>query len=115
MLRIGLARVGRTKKPLYRLVISEKTKDMYGDNLEVLGHYNPHSKQAALKVERIKYWLGKGAQTSVVVHNLLLREKVISGEPKRAVTISRKRQAALAAKKTETTKTVTPAEAAPAA
>lgn len=99
MLRIGLARIGRTKKPLYRLVIAEKTKDMYGDNLEVLGNYDPHSKQATFKVERIKYWLSQGAQTSTVVHNLLVKENIISAKKIRAVTISKKRTAKMAAQK----------------
>ncbi|PLX24659.1 30S ribosomal protein S16, partial [Candidatus Parcubacteria bacterium] len=57
MLAIRLQRVGRKKLPIYRVVVSEKTKDTYGDHLEILGTYNPHSKEANLKVDRIKHWL----------------------------------------------------------
>lgn len=110
MLRIGLARIGRTKKPLYRLVVSEKTKDMYGDNLELLGNYDPHSKKAIFKVERIKYWLSKGAQASTVVHNLLVKENIITAKKIRAVTISKKRQASMAAAKKTTAKAPVSAE-----
>lgn len=104
MLRIGLARIGRTKKPLYRLVISEKTKDMYGNNLEVMGNYDPHTKKATFKVDRIQYWLSKGAQTSTVVHNLLVKEKIIVAKKIRAVTVSKKRKIKMDAKKQVETK-----------
>lgn len=110
MLRIGLARIGRSKKPLYRLVISEKTKDMYGDNLEVLGNYNPHTKQAVFKADRIKHWISKGAQTSTVVHNLLIREKIISGTKIRAVTVSKRRKSKMEAAKKEEAKKTAPTE-----
>lgn len=111
MLRIGLARMGRSKKPLYRLVVSEKTKDMYGDNLEVLGNYNPHTKQAVFKVDRIKHWVSKGAQTSTVVHNLLVREKIISGAKIRAVTVTKRRKSKMEAAKKEEAKKAAPVEA----
>ncbi|PWB38773.1 MAG: 30S ribosomal protein S16 [Parcubacteria group bacterium] len=110
MLRIGLARIGRTKKPLYRLVVSEKTKDMYGDNLEVLGNYDPHSKKATFKAERIKYWIGQGAQTTTVVHNILVKEKIITGVKKRAVTISKKRMAKQTAAKQVAAKAQAPVD-----
>ncbi len=93
MLTIRFARVGRKKKSLYRVVVSEKTKDTYGDYLENLGTYDPHTKKAELKVERIKHWLDNGAQTSDVVHNLLLKEKLIEGKKAKAVAISKKRTA----------------------
>jgi len=94
MLKIRLARVGKKKKPLYRVVISENTKDMYGDHLEILGQYNPHDKKITLQTERIEYWLSKGAQTSDTVHNLLVKEGVIKdGKKAKAVAISKKRKA----------------------
>ena len=37
MLAIRLQRVGRKKQAIYRVVVSEKTKDMYGNHLEILG------------------------------------------------------------------------------
>lgn len=84
MLTIRLARVGKKKQPNYRLIINEKSKDTYGDFLENLGFYNPRTKETNLKVERIKYWLSKGAQTSNTVHNLLVSKDVIKAKKVKA-------------------------------
>lgn len=91
MLMIRLARVGAKNQPLYRLVVSEKHKDLLGDFLENLGSYNSRSpeKKADFKVDRIKYWLSQGAKTSPTVHNLLLREKIITGEKARAFAVKK--------------------------
>ena len=70
MLNIRLSRFGKKKHPMYRVIISEKQKDTIEDYLELLGHYDPHTNKAELKVDRIKYWLEKGTQASGTVHNL---------------------------------------------
>jgi len=94
MLAIRLARIGRKKKPMYRVVVSEKSKDMYGNHLEILGNYNPHTKEAVLKTERIQHWLKFGAQASNTVHNLFIKEGVLKDVKKaKAVAISKKRKA----------------------
>lgn len=84
MLTIRLSRVGKKKQPEYRLVISEKTKDPWGDALEYLGHFNPRTNPATVNfnVERIKYWLSKGAQVSDTVKNILIDQKILESEKK---------------------------------
>jgi len=77
MLTIRLARIGKKKQPIYRLIINEKTKDTLGDFLENLGTYNPKTKEINLKTERINHWLSKGAGTSDTVQNLLVNQGVI--------------------------------------
>ncbi|MEI7498075.1 MAG: 30S ribosomal protein S16 [Candidatus Falkowbacteria bacterium] len=89
MLNIRLSRVGKKNAPMYRLVISEKARDPYGRALEILGNYNPHSKELQVKGDRITYWLSKGAGMSATVNNLLLEKKVIPGEKVKA-SIARK-------------------------
>ncbi|HNP75581.1 MAG TPA: 30S ribosomal protein S16 [bacterium] len=84
MLSIRFSRKGKKKYPIYRLIITEKQKDPFGDYLENLGTYNPHTKEVQLKVERIKYWLSQGAQATATVHNLLVGQKVIAAEKVRA-------------------------------
>jgi small subunit ribosomal protein S16 len=98
MLAIRLQRIGRKKHPVYRVVVSEKTKDMYGNHLEILGQYDPHSKESVLKDERIKHWISVGAQASESVSNLLIKEGLLEGKKKKSVSISKKR----AAKKEDT-------------
>jgi small subunit ribosomal protein S16 len=60
-----------------------------GRHIEVLGSYDPHRKYGVFKAERIKYWMGKGAQVSDSVWNLLIKNKVIEGA-KRAVKTKKK-------------------------
>jgi len=85
MLTIKLSRFGKKKQPTFRLLVLEKTKDPWGDYLENLGNYNPRTKKADLKVERVKYWLSVGAQPTDSVHNFLVTQGIIS-EKKRSIT-----------------------------
>lgn len=99
MLTIKLRRVGKKKQPTFRLVVTEKGRDPWGDNLEIVGWMNPRAKTKALEVERIKHWLSKGAQATDTVWNLLIDEKIVEGDKRRAITISKKRQAKIDAAK----------------
>ncbi len=80
MLAIKLSKTGKTNKKMFRLVISEKSRDPYGDVLEILGSYNPHSKELVVKADRIKHWLSKGAQMTNSINNLLIEKKIIEGK-----------------------------------
>lgn len=79
MLRIRLTRVGKKKQPAYRIVVMERSRARDGKSVEVVGHYNPLAKPAAveLKAERIRYWLSKGAQPSDTVRSFLRRNKLL--------------------------------------
>jgi len=83
MLIIRLSPAGKRGQKYFRLIVSEKTKDVFGHYLEQLGNYNPHKNppEINLKTDRIKYWLERGAQTSPTIHNLLVDQKIIQ-EPK---------------------------------
>ena len=110
MLAIRMARVGRKRQAMFRIVVSEKKRDMYGDHLEIVGNYNPQSKVAVLKAERIKYWLSMGAVASASLQNLLIKQGVITGQKAKSVSLTNKRKVKMAAKlKTETVEA--PAEA----
>lgn len=100
MLTIRLSRIGKRKQPTYRLVIMEKTKDPWSRYLELLGNYNPRSKQLNLKAERIKYWLAHGAESSATVNNLLIKAGIIQGKKRKVVKITKRRQEKLSSKKT---------------
>ncbi len=123
MLIIRLARVGKTKHAAFRLIISEKTRSPKSSFLELLGNYDPHTHQANLKADRIKYWLSQGVQTSDTVHNLLVKSKVIEtktrpqGRAKKTVAESAPASAETKPKeaaKTEEKKPAPAAEAKPA-
>ena len=71
---------------MYRLTVSEKGRDLYGRSLEILGSYNPHSKELRVKTERILYWISKGAGTSPTVNNLLIDKGIIKKDKVKAST-----------------------------
>jgi small subunit ribosomal protein S16 len=83
MLRIRFFRVGKKNQPSFKIVVTDRKNPPRGGRLlEELGFYNPLTKEKALKQERIKFWLKRGAQPSETVHNLLVREKVIKDKKK---------------------------------
>jgi small subunit ribosomal protein S16 len=115
MLTIRLSRIGKKKKPMYRLIISEKGRDPYGRSLEILGSFNPFSKELVAEQERIKYWISKGAQMSPTVNNLLLEKKLIDGKKVKASKPGKKaaeEKKPETAKKAEVKTEVAPAEVA---
>ena len=66
-LRIRLARGGAKKRPFYSIVVADARSPRDGRFIEKLGTYNPmlergHADRITLKEERIKHWLGVGAQ-----------------------------------------------------
>jgi small subunit ribosomal protein S16 len=110
MLVIRLSRIGRKDNATYRLVVSENTKDTFGDYLELLGSYNTsvHPKIVKFEKERIQYWISKGAQPSATVHNLLIDEGIIEGKKVKA---SRNKKSAEAETKEPEAKPVAKVEA----
>ncbi|MDD2807228.1 MAG: 30S ribosomal protein S16 [Patescibacteria group bacterium] len=93
MLKIRLARVGKKKRPSYRFVVSDSTKDTYGKALEILGHYNPFSKVTEIDKDRTLYWIGKGAQPSPTVHNMLVDQNVLTADKVKASKPGKKKPA----------------------
>jgi len=76
---LRLARAGRKKVALYRLVAADSRMPRDGRYLEVLGTYDPMKNPpvAQLKQERVLDWLKKGAQPSVTVRSMLRRAGVL--------------------------------------
>jgi small subunit ribosomal protein S16 len=66
-------RTGAKKKPSYRVVVKEKQSKRDGAYLENLGTYNPTRDPAeiSLNLERVNYWLEKGAQPTDTVSRLI--------------------------------------------
>ncbi|HPD19789.1 MAG TPA: 30S ribosomal protein S16 [Candidatus Pacearchaeota archaeon] len=90
MLMIRLFKIGKKKQPSYKVVVTDKRNaPARGKFVEEIGTYNPLTKEAAFKKERVLYWLGTGAQASDTVHNLLIKHNIIQGE-KRKVHLKKK-------------------------
>jgi small subunit ribosomal protein S16 len=71
MVAIRLARFGRKKGAFYRIIAVDSTKKTTGENLGVLGYWNPATKELKVDKEKIKAWVAKGAQVSGTVKKLI--------------------------------------------
>lgn len=77
MLAIRLTRMGAKKKPFYRIVVKEQRSKRDGAYLENVGTYDPTRNPAAINIniERVDYWISKGAQPSETVRRLINTSK----------------------------------------
>ena len=80
MLRIRLSRVGKKNKAQFRVTVADARRSPTGKFIEILGHYDPHTKEKVLKRERIEYWISKGAKPSATIHNFLVDAGIIKGD-----------------------------------
>ncbi len=77
--RIRLTRVGATKKPTYRFVVSDSRSARDGRSLDTLGHYDPRKDPVEIEVnaEKATKWLSNGAQPSETVARLFRRVGIL--------------------------------------
>ena len=63
---IRLTKMGRKKKPFYRIVVTDSGKKRDGGWIESIGYYNPLTEPSTVKfdAERLKYWTSVGAKMS---------------------------------------------------
>ena len=75
-LKIRLSRGGSKKRPFYRIVVAEASAPRDGRYVERVGHYNPmtakdNDQRLVVNGDRVKHWLGLGAQPTERVQKLL--------------------------------------------
>jgi small subunit ribosomal protein S16 len=77
--RIRLTRVGATKQPTYRFVVSDSRNARDGRSLDTLGHYNPRTDPIEVNVDeaKAKDWLSRGAKPSDTVERLFRRVGIL--------------------------------------
>ena len=71
--KIRLSRVGRKKKPIYRIVVADSRSPRDGKVIENIGRYAPQEDPSLIEVDEDKArdWLSKGAQPTETVAKLL--------------------------------------------
>jgi small subunit ribosomal protein S16 len=121
MLKLRLSRGGTKKRPVYKVVVADSRFARDGRFIEKVGFFNPllpkdKKERVGLEAERIKYWLGQGAQPTTRVARILgeneLMEMPANGNnPKKAVPKKDRKKDGDEAPKAEAPK----AEAAPTA
>lgn len=77
--RLRLRRLGRKKRPFYRIIATDSRAPRNGRFIEEIGYYNPLNHPAIVNVdeERALYWLNVGATPSKTVRNILSRKGII--------------------------------------
>ena len=122
MLKLRLSRGGTKKRPVYKVVVADSRFARDGRFIEKVGFFNPllpkeKKERVGLEAERIKYWLGQGAQPTTRVARILGENDIIpmpanGNNPNKAVPKKdRKKEGEESAPAAEAPK----AEAAPAA
>ena len=87
---IRLSRGGSKKRPYYKVVVSNSRAPRDGKYLEQLGTYNPllakdDENRVRLIEDRVRYWLGVGAQPTDRVARMLdkagIKERAVTNNP----------------------------------
>ena len=77
--RIRLTRVGATKQPSYRFVVSDSRNARDGRSIETLGHYNPRTEpiEHNIDADKATKWLSQGAKPSDTVERLFRQAGIL--------------------------------------
>jgi small subunit ribosomal protein S16 len=82
MLKLRLSMGGTKKRPVYKIVVADSRFSRDGRFIEKLGFFNPllpkdKKERIGLEPDRIKYWLGQGAQPTMRVARILGENELI--------------------------------------
>ena len=83
MVGIRLSRHGAKKRPFYNIVVTDRRNKRNGRFIERLGFYNPIAtggeQSLKLALDRVDYWLARGARPSERVRQLIRRRRMEGG------------------------------------
>jgi small subunit ribosomal protein S16 len=79
MVKLRLAKQGRKKLPIYKIVAADSRQKRDGRFIEALGQYRPQNEteKVQLNEERVMYWLNVGAQPTDTMRSLLSKEGIL--------------------------------------
>ena len=82
MLKMRLSMGGTKKRPVYKIVVADSRFPRDGRFIEKLGFFNPllpkdKKERIGLDAERVKYWLGQGAQPTIRVARILGENEIM--------------------------------------
>jgi len=82
-LKIRLTRIGALHQPHYRVVVAEARSRRDGAPVEMIGTYDPRAKTNGFKVklDRVDYWISKGAKPSDTVGSMIKRARRAAPAP----------------------------------
>ena len=77
--KMRLTRVGSKKNPIYRVVVADSRSPRDGRFIEIIGRYNPQTDPSTIELDedKVREWLGKGAQPTQPVARLLKKKELL--------------------------------------
>ena len=76
-----MQRVGRINTPAFRIIVVEHTESpKTGKFVDLVGSYNPKTKERKLEEAKIKHWISVGAKPSDTVHNMLVSAGILNAK-----------------------------------
>ena len=92
MLTIRLQRGGKRNTPQYKVVLAQKTAANQKKFVEILGSYNPHTKELGIRSnDRLNYWMNEQhVELSATVHNLFVTKELVKADKTKSFTIPKK-------------------------
>jgi small subunit ribosomal protein S16 len=92
---IRLRREGALNRPYFKVVVADKRSPRDGKFIEIIGTYDPKKRgnNSTLKLERVEYWISKGAQPSDTVRSLIKKNKNPEAAAKKAAAAEAKKAA----------------------
>ncbi len=77
--KIRLRRMGRKKRPFYRVIVADSRSPRNGRFIEEIGWYDPLQDPGEIKIdeEKAKKWLANGAQPTDTARSLLKKSGII--------------------------------------
>jgi small subunit ribosomal protein S16 len=80
---IRLRREGAKNSPYYKVVVADRRSPRDGKFIETIGTYDPKKpgQNSSLNLDRVEYWISKGAQPSDTVRSLIKKNKKVTATP----------------------------------
>jgi len=76
--KIRLSRVGRHKRPIYRIVVADSNKARNGKVIEILGTYDPLDSVIKYDAENAVRWIRQGAVATDTVRTIFNKSQLYS-------------------------------------
>lgn len=73
--KIRLRRTGKRNQPCHRIVVTDGRCPRDGRFIEIIGFYDPRHEAESIDLERVDYWVPRGAQPSETVQAIIKRAR----------------------------------------
>ena len=111
--RIRLRRTGKRNQACHRIVVADSHSPRDGRFIAIIGMYDPRHETESIDLERVDYWIPRGAQPSETVQAIIKRARAKAAAAPETAEPEAEAPKAAAAPKTAAPETAAPEAAAP--